>query len=552
MSARPIGIARLAELAACAPGAAWARYVTLCGQCEATQTELLTELVRSNATSEFGRRHDFASLRTTDEFRRAVPISSWPEFEPSIHALLEHGGDVLTVDDPVVRYNLSSGTSGAPKLIPVTTRGRMAAAITLKLRMALTIFAHPELLRGQLLPFSHMATRGRTPLGLPFGSAAAASVVNAPVELARRFAYPPAVLDIPDADARQYAMARCALAHPDVRGAIGNNPLSFIRLFEFTREHWAPLISDIQNGTLTPPTPIPRELHDELLAALVPKPERAAELAALPEHDRWPAHYWPALRVFSCWKTGLMSRWVPALASMCGPTTVVREYGYGASEGQFSVPVNDHSSAGVLTIHGTFFEFLPEHAPLRPTAETLLAHELEPGRRYQLIVTTCSGLYRYAIEDLIEVVDRIGTTPTIIFVRKLGDLVNLIGEKIDATEVMAAMHEASEIVGLAPRHFQWIASLADVRYDLYVEPGVADDDAGAWHELLAQFEAALQRRVRVYASYREEQLIAGPRLRLMRRGWLDAILDQHRERSVGVGKPKLVDYAPTRPDFLLA
>ncbi len=100
--------------------------------------------------------------------------------------------------------------------------------------------------------------------------------------------------------------------------------------------------------------------------------------------------------------------------------TIFREYGYGASEGLFTIPLRDETSAGVLVIHGIFFEFLPEATPVAPDAPTRLAHELEVGQHYQLVLTTAAGLYRYCLGDLVEVNGFLGQAPQVTFLRKVG------------------------------------------------------------------------------------------------------------------------------------
>ncbi len=41
---------------------------------------------------------------------------------------------------------------------------------------------------------------------------------------------------------------------------------------------------------------------------------------------------------------------------------------------------------GILTLHAAVFEFVPEHEFGRPDARSLLAHEVEPGQNYHIVV----------------------------------------------------------------------------------------------------------------------------------------------------------------------
>src|SRR5262249_43826007 len=146
-----------------------------------------------------------------------------------------------------------------------------------------------------------------------------------------------------------------------------------------------------------------------------------------------------------------------------------RDVGYMASEGIFSLPQANESVAGLPALHAVFFEFLPEHASGKPDEPALLAHELEPGRNYQVVVTTTGGLYRYAMQDVIGVVGMERATPLIRFLYKAGQVQNLQGELMTVEHVMAAMAALAPEIGGHPHHFQVVGDLDRRGYALYIE-----------------------------------------------------------------------------------
>ena len=106
------------------------------------------------------------------------------------------------------------------------------------------------------------------------------------------------------------------------------------------------------------------------------------------------------------------------------------------------------------------FEFVPEDEWGQPGARALFADEIEVGGTYQILLTTPAGLYRYAINDVIEVVDMHGGAPLIRFLRKGRDVVNIHGEKVSANQVIAAMAAAATAIGAKVSHFMFVPDAA--------------------------------------------------------------------------------------------
>jgi hypothetical protein len=60
-----------------------------------------------------------------------------------------------------------------------------------------------------------------------------------------------------------------------------------------------------------------------------------------------------------------------------------------------------------------------------------LAHELQQGHRYSVIVTTGAGLYRYRLNDVIEVAGFYNQCPLIRFIGRQSKVVDICGEKLN-------------------------------------------------------------------------------------------------------------------------
>ena len=77
---------------------------------------------------------------------------------------------------------------------------------------------------------------------------------------------------------------------------------------------------------------------------------------------------------------------------------------YNASEGFFAVQDSFDARGMMLEIDcGTFFEFLPLDQLDSPDARPVPAWEVEEGKVYALIITSCNGLWRYNIGDTVKI-----------------------------------------------------------------------------------------------------------------------------------------------------
>lgn len=92
---------------------------------EEVQRNLLLRIVRRNRDTDFGRQHDFASIRTVDDYLLRVPVRTYEDFEPYLHR-----PHALTAE-PIDHFEPTSGSTGAVKLIPYTRslRAEVARAI---------------------------------------------------------------------------------------------------------------------------------------------------------------------------------------------------------------------------------------------------------------------------------------------------------------------------------------------------------------------------------------------------------------------------------------
>jgi hypothetical protein len=137
-----------------------------------------------------------------------------------------------------------------------------------------------------------------------------------------------------------------------------------------------------------------------------------------------------------------------------------------------------------LAVRSHFFEFQELDG-----RRCRLAHELERGGRYRVILTTGGGLYRYQLRDEVEVAGFEHECPLLRFLGKSDRVSDLVGEKLAEPHVRAVLDRLFAAQGLRPRFALLVPVLGrPARYRLYVQ----GDGPGDGSALTAGLEAGLR------------------------------------------------------------
>lgn len=519
-------------------------FLGLCEQPAQTQEAVLLDIVRSNAHTEIGRRLGFDAATDVAAFRARVPVSHWVDYADASERLRAGEADLLFAGE-VKHFINTSGTTGGVKYIPESEAGAQAKAVTGRLRTGAIMACAPSVLKGALLPLSNSPSMDTTAAGVAIGSASGLTLAAVPEEIRSRMAFPIEALGIPEQASLDYVLLRFALAQ-DVRAIVVNNAGRAEQLFLKAREQAQALIDDIAGGTLCASLALSAPLREKLQAALQPNPQRASELAALLQQNRFtPRGYWPQLRVFSCWLAGSVGRYTDSIRAYLPEGCCLFDCGYGASEGKFNVPLREETAAGPLALHAGFYEFVPLDG-----GEPLLAHQLKDQTAYHLLVTTYSGLYRYDLHDIVRVDGFTGATPNIQFESKSGEIANLAGEKVTAADVARAVALLPEAQRQAMRHLAVYPSPDERCYVFCIEarhPGALN---GA--ELAPLLDAALRQTGFVYNICRGQELVRPARVQLMQSGWLDALYEARTQPGATRAQVKLPLILAATPEARLA
>jgi hypothetical protein len=245
---------------------------------------------------------------------------------------------------------------------------------------------------------------------------------------------------------------------------------------------------------------VPGEIRRSLRRRLKRRdPQRARELEQIIERRSalYPRDYWPGLSVLAVWTGGSVGAYLPRLREYYGQVTF-RDHGLSASEGRMTLPLADNTTAGVLDIIHSYFEFIPEAEHDRPQPTVLEAHQLEAGENYFILLTTSSGFYRYDIYDLVRCVGFEGTAPVLEFLNKGTSISSITGEKISEFQVVSAVKSGFAELGLPIELFTIAPVFGDPPgYVLLLEPGPYE---AKQHELARSIDAHLSKLNCEYAD----------------------------------------------------
>lgn len=453
----------------------WGDLVEQAAAPSETQTNVLAEILARNADTTFGRNYGFGSIRGHAEFTKAVPVCDYEGLRPHIERQENTGEAVLTAEAPVL-YAMTSGTTGEAKYIPITPTGLTRQAKAQHL-LATMLHAATPALSGRILGIAGPAVEGQRPGGTPYGSASGMILEGMPGLIRRRYILPATTLAIADYDARYYVVAALALAEDNLTGIATANPSTLLRLRQLIVDRWPDLLDDLAGGTPHGAGPLDPNCRREVTAALATKGARAAQLRALGEPaDLSLGELWPRLAAVTTWTRGSCGLAVTRLRELLSETVTVAELGYLASEVRGTVAVDTTSGNCVPMLGDNFFEFVERDAWKSGAAQFLTLADLEEGRQYYVFVTTFDGLYRYDMNDIVEVTGTFGATPCLAFVQKGRGVTNITGEKLHESQVLEAVVAAGG--GRVPGggFFLMLADTPAAAYRLYLEGPFDDSD----------------------------------------------------------------------------
>lgn len=497
----------------------WSRYPKHAAE------RTLRDILTISRDTVYGKEHHFdriLSATNADDlfrlYRQYVPVNdSFETLRPYVERHKNGETNILFPGKPDM-YATTSGTTSKPKWIPMTHKylkdvyGKMTHVWIWNF-----ICHRSRIFGGHLFTTVGKELEGYAPDGTVFGAVSGVLVRDVPKIIKKHYTAPAAVMSIDDYAARNYTLMRLALQHRDLTLWATANPSTILELLRTLDENKEEMIEDIEKGTLSWNFDISDYIRAELEAYMSPQPLRAAELRRLlQEHGKlMPKHFWPWLQLLSTWKCGNTKIYMEKYMDQFDwSKTFYQELGYIATECRFGFSLDD-TNESVLFPHFHYYEFVEESELDKPYKHYLQIHELERGKRYCAYVTTYSGLFRYNMNDLVEVGGQFYETPTVHMVSKVNGIVSMTGEKLYEPQFIDAVHKTEELMGVKTKFFVGFADVSESRYHFYyefVDEGIDQETADEFTKVV---DRKLQEINNEYESKRASFRLKAPQAHIL-------------------------------------
>ncbi len=435
---------------------------------ERQQHNLLKRILQDNKLTEFGINHHFPITMSAQDYRKNTPIQTYETLQNAIAEQRNTQKPILTIEQPIL-YAQTSGTTGEPKYIPVT-----ASALEDYKKQQQLVSYHfsrqcPKAFQGDVLAIVSPAVEGTFDNGVPYGSASG-SIYNAmPRRVRDKYVIPPYVFNVKDYDEKYQLILCLALAKRNISYIACANPSTLVRLLSLANKSLTKFIHCIETGELSSLT-ANGEILQSLKNRFIADPDRASELKQLnTQQILGLIDFWPGLKLITTWTTGSCGTALSAMTDKLPQSVVLMDIGYIASEFRCSMTIDAKTQNGLPLLTDHFYEFADVSAWDRGERETRLLHELNFGKFYYIIVTTCTGLYRYFMNDIIKVTGYFNKTPLLKFMQKGRGVTSITGEKLYESQLLESVENAMTQYDLSSVFVMAVADVCNNHYQVFIE-----------------------------------------------------------------------------------
>lgn len=445
-------------------------------------------LVRRNSDTEYGRKFDFSSIDSLEDYRRRVPLSSWKDYDKYVSRMIA-GEDNMLTTEKIVYYCISSGLADEPKYIPLTsadinTQKRYAIDCVneclenyFEFRGINTDDRHIFFIGEFFRTFMPGGTMSGVRMGAPYRVLEDSGSIDF-----SQFSAPKEVLFPVELEDLLYMKLRFALSDRQVNAIHGKFVNKIVGLFDHLIKNWDSYIEDIATGKVSDRFNISAEWKEYMEKTLPADPARADELKNIVpgEGDGIALKIWPKLKYVCVSGGGIFARYMTSLKKYVGRDLPIHYFVYSTAESNLAISLEMNiPDRYTLIPDAAFFEFLPVEG--EKTTDPLTAWEVKKGEEYELYVTTLSGLYRYSVQDIVKIEDFYENMPVISVSYRTNQVINLAEERITTRQMSEALNQLGMRMGTRITEYCVDADRnSDIpRYVIYIETemGKSNNDA---------------------------------------------------------------------------
>ncbi len=407
-----------------------------CSHAAAVSREVLRKLLQENRNTEYGITYGFGDMADLEEYRK-LPLTEYADFAEAIRRMQAGERNVLTAYEP--KYFLkTSGSSGVQKTIPLTQRALeqgwdlvYAASLAQmqgmeeKKHLHTSVFRIDEKDRETLLScayFQYFREKDSRHCEKYIGG--------------ERLLFSKEIGDV------CYVKLWLALSEPSLYSIQSIFLYDVLLLLQYFTKHWKEILQDMTDRRIPPEIPLSKEVREALLSLPLPKQHWFEKVRQECEKgfDGIVHRLWGECAFVSGIGGSSYGTQEQVLRQFLGDIPI-HYFTYTSTEALIGIALEMESPCYVCIPHSGFLEFLPYG---EETEKTKWMEEVEVGKSYELVITNFSGLYRYRLQDVVEVVGFYGEAPVIRYLFRKNQAVNIAGEKTDLLTIAEVMKELAE------------------------------------------------------------------------------------------------------------
>ena len=490
-------------------------------QVQKIQAQFLQKLIKEQRHTVLGQALRLDQVDTVTDFRQQVPQWSYAGYAPYFERAAAGEARVVS-PQPVQVFNMSSGSTGSRKLVPITKRVRQTRAYANQVAMGYAfeqaqVKGHAV---GQLLLTTLITPLGTTQTGnITYGHVSGNQLRSTPAFVFKQlFVQPYEALLVSDTAARNYVCLLFGLQQEQLTYLAANFPLIMLQLCAYLERFGPDLIDDIGRGEISQTVALEPALRQQLQTRLSPQPQRAKQLQTLlARHGRLlPRHVWPHLAFLITARGGPSDFYFERFGEYFGDIPIFGGT-YSASEAVFGSCHRLSQDGAVLALKTNFFEFVAPDQWDKDSPKTLLPQQLEVGEYYRVLVTNYSGFCRYDIGDVLQVVDMHRGVPVIVFRYRQGGTLSAISEKTTEHHVSQVMADLQRELPVEDFCVTLSESLVDPYYVLNIELTTPEHLSDP-KDILQAFDHRMRQVNESYGFKREKNDITAPQLNILAPG----------------------------------
>ncbi|XP_071095142.1 uncharacterized protein [Haliotis cracherodii] len=405
-----------------------------------TQADLLRDILKQRVEVAYGKDFKFNAIKTVGEFLLTHPITTYAHYESYVSRVIDGERDVMFTGAPQYIVLSSGTTSGKSKRHPKDLRfyGKVSWMYFAYLRTTLFRFRHMSKLQlWHDIRIKPPITK--SDLGLPMGAGSGSAYFICPFS-----ASPPEVYNMENEQTVLYLHSLFGLKEKHVTLFSSMSTALALNFFKTIQKYWKQLCEDIESGKINEAIDLDPGVRHKMQMSLTPNPERAEELRNIfcKGTSNFGPRVWPNFAALHA----------PGTGGYSFATEILKKNFLGGVPASSGVHISSESLYG-LNLHVedqtkteytilpclNFYEFIPKDCLDREDPTTVLAHEVEVGGEYEMVVTTWMGLYRYRTGDVVRVSSFTETTPNYTFSQRSSDYLDKYPEFLFSE----AVHDAA-------------------------------------------------------------------------------------------------------------